>query len=101
MNDILTRARGDGCTFQVHVLPRAKQSGIVDTIEGAVKIKVAAPPVDGAANEACLLFLSRLLRISRSNVALIFGEHRRRKTVLVRGMGPNEVKRILTEALMK
>ena len=101
MNKIVTRSRSDGCTFQVHVQPRAKQSGIVGMIEGAVKIKVAAPPVDGAANEACLLFLSRLFRISRSNVALILGEHRRRKTVLVRGMAAKEVERVLTEAFLK
>jgi uncharacterized protein (TIGR00251 family) len=99
MGSIKIEPRAGGCTFQVQVVPRASRNQIVGIIDGAVKLKIAAPPVDGAANEACLRFFSRFLDVSKSNVALLAGEHHRRKTVFVRGCSLERARSFFEAAL--
>jgi len=70
------------------VLPRAKRAEIVGLHNGALKIKIAAPPVDDAANRAIVEFFAVLLGISRSKIAIISGNRSREKTLLIQGISP-------------
>lgn len=90
MNKPVTSARG-GVRVQVYVQPRAGRSEIVGEHGGSIKVRLAAPPVDGAANAELIEFLARRLGIPRRQVALESGETSRRKAVLVSGLRPEDV----------
>jgi uncharacterized protein (TIGR00251 family) len=69
----------------VRVIPRAKQSSIEGVRDGVLRVRLAAPPVDGAANAALVELLSSRLGVARSRVSLVKGERGRTKTVEVSG----------------
>ena len=76
----------EGTLLNFHVSPGAKSTSVEGLYgEGAIKLKVAAPPVGGKANAEVERFLSKLLGVPRSDVNIIRGASSRDKTVLVRG----------------
>ena len=79
----------------VHVQPRAPRTGVVGAHGDAVKIRLAAPPVDGAANEELVRFLAERLGVRRSAVTIVKGMTARRKTVRVAGMTAATARRAL------
>ncbi|MFI5175827.1 MAG: DUF167 domain-containing protein [Terriglobia bacterium] len=101
MDGIEIHPRSTGCTFQVVVVPRAGRNEISGVMGGALRLKTMAPPVNGAANEACVRYLSKLLQLPKSSVEIILGEHHKRKTIYVHGLGVDEVQRILTQATIR
>jgi uncharacterized protein (TIGR00251 family) len=80
----------DGIRLQVRVQPRAARTEIVGEHGGALKIRIAAPPVDGAANEALIRFLANRLAVPRSAVEVVAGTAGRSKVVLVSGIDPSD-----------
>jgi len=70
----------------VHVQPRAARSAIVGLHGGATKIRLAAPPVDNAANEELVRFLAERLGLPRRQVRVVGGLQSRRKLVEVEGV---------------
>jgi uncharacterized protein (TIGR00251 family) len=76
----------DGVTFRVRVQPRASKSQLAGVMDGAVKVRLTAPPVDGEANQACLKFFARLFGVPQSSVELVSGHTGRNKTLRVRGV---------------
>lgn len=81
-----------GVRLQLHIQPRASRTEIVGVHGDALKIRLAAPPVDGAANEALVGFLAKQLGVPQSAVRLIAGMAGRRKTVKVEGVGEARVR---------
>lgn len=79
----------------VRVIPRARRTEIAGRRGDALLIRLAAPPVDGAANEALLAFLADRLGVPRRRVALRRGAATRDKVVDVEGMSEAEVIRRL------
>lgn len=78
---------GEGSVrFNVRVQPRASRSEIVAEYNGGIKIRLAAPPVDGAANEALVDFLAKHLGVAKRNVRIVAGLSSRNKTVEVAGV---------------
>lgn len=84
-----------GTRLTIHVQPRASASSVAGFHGNAVKVRLAAPPVDGAANEALVAFLAETLGRPRSAVHLRSGAASRRKTVEVTGIDPTEAARRL------
>jgi len=80
------QAAPEGVTLLVAASPRASRTEIAGVAEGRLRIRVAAPPVGGAANEELVRFLARALGVPKSAVAVTAGTAGRRKTVLVRGV---------------
>jgi uncharacterized protein (TIGR00251 family) len=76
----------DSITFPVKVHPRAKNNSITGEVGGALKLAITAPPVDGAANEACVEFFAKSLKVRRSSVSIASGERSRSKIVRVAGV---------------
>lgn len=76
-------------TFGVRVVPRASHSEIVGEHSGALRVRVAAPPVDGAANEELIRLLSRTLGVSRSAIEIRSGLTAKLKVVRVTGLAPS------------
>ena len=75
----------DGAILTVHIQPKASTTECVGIHGDAVKIRVAAPPVDGAANEELIRFLARRLSISSTSVQIHSGASGRHKRVLLKG----------------
>ncbi|MGH7168002.1 MAG: DUF167 domain-containing protein [Nitrospiraceae bacterium] len=82
----------------VSVLPRAARTECAGVQWDALKFRVAAPPVEGAANEALCAFLADLFGISRSAVAVRTGHGSRRKRVLLKGVSAKRVRAVLVES---
>jgi len=74
----------DGAVFKVLVQPRSSRNMIAGIHDGALKIKLTAPPVDNAANQMCLKFIAKSLRVSRSALGIIAGHNSRHKQILLR-----------------
>ncbi|MCO5178005.1 MAG: DUF167 domain-containing protein [Thermomicrobiales bacterium] len=84
-------------TLDILVQPRASRAEIVGFHDGALKIRVTAPPVDGAANAAIEKLLASSLGLSKSQVAIIGGQTSKRKRVRVDGLNQRELNSRLTE----
>ena len=80
------RETDTGLVINLHVLPRAKRCEIAGVHNGALKIKVNAPPVDDAANRSIIQFLSTLLGVSKSSLTILTGNRSRDKTLQIRGI---------------
>ena len=92
MNADFLKDTPTGVVLCLKVQPRASRTEI-GKVEGAeLKVKVTAPPVDSAANEAVLRLLSDLLDRPRGAVELIRGQTSRHKQVLIRGTTPERVR---------
>ena len=70
----------------IRLSPRASREEIAGERDGAVLVRVTAPPVDGAANEALVKLLAKTLRVPKSAVAIVSGETSRTKVVQVDGV---------------
>jgi uncharacterized protein (TIGR00251 family) len=81
-----------GATFTVRVQPRARRNAIAGEMGDALKLVLTAPPVEGKANEACIEFLAKLLKVARSSVTIAAGETSRNKVIRVSGMSAAEVR---------
>ncbi len=80
-------------TVKVH--PRARQSAITGRFGEAWKLDVAAPPVDGKANDECVRYLAEFAGVSRSRVRIVTGASSRTKVVEVEGIEQSELERLL------
>lgn len=72
--------------FDVRVVPRASKSEIVGEYDGALKVRIAAPPVDGAANAELIKILSKKLNVPKSEVGIIGGQTSKQKQVRVNNL---------------
>jgi uncharacterized protein (TIGR00251 family) len=87
--------RGDAVRIPVRAQPRASRSELAGEYEGALKVRLAAPPVEGAANEELVRFLARILGVPKSAVRVVSGESGRNKMVEVEGVAVDDVARVL------
>jgi uncharacterized protein (TIGR00251 family) len=81
--------------FAVRVVPRASKSEIVGEHDGALKVRIASPPVYGAANEALIKLLAKLLGVPKSYVEIISGETSKSKQVCISGVTSPQLNAIL------
>jgi uncharacterized protein (TIGR00251 family) len=79
----------------LRVQPRASRNEVAGPHGDALKVRLAAPPVDGAANEALQRYLAEALQVPRAAVRLVAGPSSRSKVVQVAGLPPGEVARRL------
>lgn len=76
----------DGIIIEVRVLPRSSKKEVVGVADNVVKVKLTAPPVDGAANEQLVEVLSRHFKVKKSGIMILKGESSKRKTVKITGV---------------
>ena len=81
---VFTREHSEGVVFKVFVQPRSSKNAIVGAHGDALKIKVTAPPVAGAANKMCIRFLAKCLGIPHFMIDIISGQNSRTKQILLR-----------------
>ncbi len=89
---------GSSTRLRLRVSPGAARSTVVGRHGDAWKVRVAAPPEHGKANEAVLTLLAETLTLPRSSVALVSGGASRDKIVELAGLAPDEIDRRLASA---
>jgi uncharacterized protein len=87
--------------FAVRVQPRASRNELVGMHGDALKIRLTAPPVDGAANDKLVIFLSELFAVSRNSVMIVGGETSRSKTIEISGITEHAVRSAVDGAVAK
>lgn len=91
---MLVRGVSGGVRFAVRVQPRASRSEVCGVHGEALRVRLAAPPVDGAANDALVALLADELDVARRAIRIVSGESSRSKTVQVDGIDPGLVERL-------
>jgi len=84
-----------GAVLTVHVQPNASKTEFAGLHGGALKFRVAAPPVEGAANDVLCAYLAERFTLSKKAVALLSGQGSRRKRVLLEGISAQRVRDVL------
>jgi uncharacterized protein (TIGR00251 family) len=88
--------REDGTLLlSLYVQPRSGKNELVGLHDGALKLRLTTPPVDGKANKAVIAFLAKTLKIPKSSVTLQSGLKNRRKQVRIRGLAEETVRELL------
>ena len=78
--------------FGVRVVPRASKSEIAGELDGALKVRLCSPPVDGAANAELIKLLARSLGVSRGYVGIVAGERSKAKRIRINGVTVEELR---------
>ena len=91
MAEFRIRENSEGVEIALHVQPRSKKNEIAGIHGGSLKLRVTAPPVDDAANQAVIEYFACLLGIPKSRVQILSGLKSREKTILIRGLSLSQI----------
>jgi len=80
-------------SFDIHVNPHTSRAEIAGIADGTLKVKVTAPPVDGAANEACIELLAKKLGLKKSRMKIAAGAKGRKKTIVVGDISKDQLEK--------
>jgi uncharacterized protein (TIGR00251 family) len=86
---VVVRQEGSSASFRVHLQPKASREAVVGEVDGVLRLRVTAPPVEGRANEACLRLLAKALNLSASRLSIDAGQRARIKTIRVSDASAN------------
>jgi uncharacterized protein (TIGR00251 family) len=89
------RAHAGGLEMAIHVVARARRTVLDGRHGAALKLRVAAPPVEGAANRAVIAFFAELLHVPRSRLRLVSGEHYRDKVLRIEDFSLDDLRKHL------
>ncbi len=91
-DQLQVEARDGAVRFPVRVSPRASRDAVGGVHDGALRVRVTAPPVDGAANAAIQRLIARRLGVAKGSVRIVAGETSKTKTIEVDGVSPDAVR---------
>jgi uncharacterized protein len=95
MRKVIAFTENDGnLIFTVRVVPRASKSEIIGAHDGALKIRLSAPPVDGAANAELIKLLAKTFDVSKSEVEILSGETSKTKQIKIFGASSGKLREI-------
>jgi uncharacterized protein (TIGR00251 family) len=95
LDDLQLSEQSGGVTIPIRAVPRAARNVLDGVTEGSLRVRLTAPPVEGAANKALIGFLAEVLGLPKRDVSIVTGEHGRRKLVRIAGLTADEVRRRL------
>jgi uncharacterized protein (TIGR00251 family) len=81
---LFTKNHPEGLILKIQVQPRSSKNAVAGPHGDALKVRLTAPPVDGAANKMCVAFLARCLGLPKSSLEIVAGHTARTKHVLIR-----------------
>ena len=96
---VAVRQEGATASFRVRLQPKASRDAIVGEVDGVLRLRVTAPPVEGRANEACLRLLAKALDLPISRLHIAVGEHARVKAIRVTGASADLLRTALCNLL--
>ena len=85
-----TPIKDNAITIEVRVVPRASRSEIVGVHDGALKVRIASPPVDGAANAELIKLFSKKFGVSKSDIIIVGGETSKSKRIKITNLSQSE-----------
>jgi uncharacterized protein len=83
-----------GLTFAVRIVPRASRTEIAGEYNGALRIRIAAPPVEGAANRELIRLLAKLFKLPQNAVEIVSGAASKSKLVHIAGADPARLEKL-------
>jgi len=83
-----------GVRLQVQIQPKAKKDEIAGVINGRLKIRLTAPPVEGQANKALVAFLAKRLKLAKSKIRIVAGIKSRQKELIIAEVSEDEIRRL-------
>jgi uncharacterized protein len=86
--------KDDSIIFSVRVVPRASKSEIVGEMDGALKVRIASPPVDGAANAEIIKLFAKTFGVSKSAIEIIGGQTSKSKQIKAHGVTAETVQNL-------
>jgi uncharacterized protein len=86
----------DGVIFGLRVVTRASKSEIVGEFEGNLKVRISAPPVDGAANEEVIRLLAKAVGVAKSNITIVSGQTSKTKRIRINGVSAAQMTDVLS-----
>jgi len=92
---VIPYAQDRGLTFAVRVVPRASRSEIAGEHNGALRVRIAAPPVSGAANRELVRTLAKIFKLPQNAVEIVSGANSKNKTVRLRGADAATLERLI------
>ena len=87
--------KGGSLIFTVRVIPRASKTEIVGGYDGAVKVRLSSPPVDGAANEELIKLFAKRLGVARSDIEILSGHMSKTKQIRIAGVTAEELRNLV------
>jgi uncharacterized protein len=96
---IKVSTKGGAPVFAVRVQPRASQTGVAGHLDGALKVRLAAPPVDNQANEELIRYLSKLFDLPEQQIEIIAGQKSKHKLVRVKGISAEDCEKALRKGM--
>jgi uncharacterized protein (TIGR00251 family) len=87
-----------GMTFAVKVHPRAKRNSITGELGDTLKVSLTAPPIEGRANQACIDFFAKCLKVPRSSITIASGQTSRKKVIRISGLSVEEIRKRIGSA---
>jgi len=90
-----------GIRFKIYVQPKASRNTVVGLHDDALKIRLTAPPVDGAANKLCIKFLSKITGIPKAAIRIASGQTSRTKHILIQCCNGNPGREEAVEKIKK
>jgi uncharacterized protein len=85
------RIEGNSVSFWAQVKPRSSREGLELASSGELCLRIHAAPTEGQANEACVQFLARHLRLPQNSVSILAGRRSRRKLIRITGRSAREI----------
>jgi len=85
----------DGVILDIHVVPRAPRSEFAGVQGDALKLRIAAPPVEGQANAECVRFLADILGVRKNQVKILSGHRSKKKKISVEGVRRGDVEALI------
>jgi hypothetical protein len=94
-----THESASGVAFAVKVHPRARKNALTGELGDALKLFLTTPPIDGRANDACIEFFAKLLKVPPSSVTIASGQTSRNKLIRVAGLTARKIQDRLQDEL--
>ncbi len=91
----LNKGATSSTTLSIRIQPRSSKNEIILMEGGGFKIRITAPPVDGAANEALIRFLADIFSVARSQIEIVSGHNSKNKIIRIQGVGKEDTERVL------
>lgn len=92
---IETSIIGDSLVFRAKVVPRSSKSEIAGEHDGALKVRIAAPPVDGAANAELVRLLAKKFGVSRGDIEILSGETSKIKRIKIANLSQSRFDEVI------
>jgi uncharacterized protein (TIGR00251 family) len=96
---IFIKKKENGITLNIQVVPGSSKSELAGIKDDALKLKIAAPPVEGKANAECIRFLSEILGVKKNRIVITSGHRSRKKVVSIDGISDQEAIAVFSHIL--